>query len=801
GQRLAAAEEIRPPAWKAIAGIRAEIAGVEATAADIRRSLDASHAGDRQRRADATAAGEDLKRIAAESARARAAIDAIQERIGALRAADGPTTDQLQGQLTTLNAQYTKAKAQWKASRGVLHDAIEAIYVNPHPRAAVAQMPDSTPFLLLPVRIETRFVPGSGAAGSGAELLLRVYPDDIAVHTHEDELTDREVGEGERYWRTIFDIEKGEGTDKASARTESWKTFAELFGPSRAAWVARSTRPTNWGDLATIASADDLTFPVHDLTRVASWSRAPRTRVMPDRFVVLLYQGAAVQEIVGNAIPDELYLGPEPLDLVAEDDQQDPEDAEDSFVTVNGQLTFGSNYDWTSNFDRAVEQGMGFRIPLPDPAAQQGFDRIVVLGVMASAGAGAAQTMLETLLANHHHSPRGLTLLRQGTATNNVDGQGSGYSVNDSLEQTREVTGLDVPLFVETSDTDGRTLADALGIGYPTLQYVFNSDNTDGREAVAMNRALYPGTLGYYFDTLLRVMDEPARDRVREFFVTQVTGRGPLAALRVGDQPYGILLTSDFAHWTNPPDRVGAPGGGDRFLDGLVAVLRRFDAVWQSILPKLAWAGKQGASAGEVLLDVLGLQAASATFAQRVGYSADYLINLVDFQVGGDAFDDVIANALKDLSVTAWLRALGYDPTAAGVDARPQLLRLIYQHYTTPIDAANLVDAVPLSETAGIREYDPVAHRNYLHWLRDATTLETLSSQNFGGAPRPSALLYLKLRHALLLELNKSAVRWLVGKGYDASVTMAARTFYNIRADTPRPVGAAVAAGTAAQAG
>src|SRR6185503_5601900 len=106
-------------------------------------------------------------------------------------------------------------------------------------------------------------------------------------------------------------------------------------------------------------------------------------------------------------------------------------------------------------------------------------------------------------------------------------------------------------------------------------------------------------------------------------------------------------------------------------------------------------------------------------------------------------------------------------------------LRLIYQHYTTGLDGANLVDAVPLSETAGIREY--ATGRNYLHWLRDANTLAILSAQNFGGAAVPTALLYLKLRHALLLQLHRSSVDWLAGKGYDASMTLAPRTFHNIR--------------------
>ena len=38
---------------------------------------------------------------------------------------------------------------------------------------------------------------------SHTELWVRVYPDDIAVHTHEKILTDREVVAGELYWTEL----------------------------------------------------------------------------------------------------------------------------------------------------------------------------------------------------------------------------------------------------------------------------------------------------------------------------------------------------------------------------------------------------------------------------------------------------------------------------------------------------------------------------------------------------------------------------------------------------------------------
>ena len=56
------------------------------------------------------------------------------------------------------------------------------------------------PLALLPVRIETAYLPSTSVAG-GTDLVVRVYPDDIHVDTHEPELTSAELAAGTAYWR------------------------------------------------------------------------------------------------------------------------------------------------------------------------------------------------------------------------------------------------------------------------------------------------------------------------------------------------------------------------------------------------------------------------------------------------------------------------------------------------------------------------------------------------------------------------------------------------------------------------
>ena len=76
-----------------------------------------------------------------------------------------------------------------------------------------------------------------------------------------------------------------------------------------------------------------------------------------------------------------------------------------------------------SDFNVAVSQGLGFRVPLSEQEANTGFARIVVLGVRLSATAAASAAMVEELISSHQFSPKGFSLVPQGTPTNNTEKQ------------------------------------------------------------------------------------------------------------------------------------------------------------------------------------------------------------------------------------------------------------------------------------------------------------------------------------------------------------------------------------------
>jgi len=85
------------------------------------------------------------------------------------------------------------------------------------------------PILLLPIRLETRFMRSSLAGPM--ELLIRIYPDDIHIDTHEPLLT-----ADEQRWGAFFQQQKNATED---VKKRAWRQLVDRFGVRRAAWIGR----------------------------------------------------------------------------------------------------------------------------------------------------------------------------------------------------------------------------------------------------------------------------------------------------------------------------------------------------------------------------------------------------------------------------------------------------------------------------------------------------------------------------------------------------------------------------------
>jgi hypothetical protein len=549
------------------------------------------------------------------------------------------------------------------------------------------------------VRIETRFVAGE----RGTDLLVRLYPDDVHVDTHERELTAAEEQWGRHFWSATR--EAGDET----GRIQAWAQLARRFGPERAAWIARLLEPDP---------------PPADVPhRDGSWTRAARASLLPDRWVVLGYRGdRRVLTEWGAAIPDDLAAGPDP-NAAGE-------------AGADG-VPLDEAARWLMDFERAVAVGMALRIPLGRGKAAAGFDRLIVAGVKASLDANGSMRRLARLLEAHHYS-NGLGFLAPGTPTNNTSAARADYRRQAPPEQSYAVERpAQVPT---TGDGTGADLvARALGLPIETFQAVAGATARDDADARDMNTVLWPATWGYFLEQMLAEDSQTFSDAEladgRRHFIDHVRAAGPLPIVRVGAQPYGLLPVTSLDGW-KPPGRSTIDGAVVRFLKSLREVWRRsLDAV-----PRVEAAGDPDAT----LLHILAMEPAATAYAARPFLGRGYLETLWGFL---EREPDAAWRARQKALAEAAVKAVGLKWT-------PRLATGLFAPRAYPLD-------LPLVQAGG--DANGALAANYIGWLQ-AAGYQAIRDETFRGGP-PRTLLYLLLRHASLLERSAAAFRLQVGRG------------------------------------
>ena len=143
--------------------------------------------------------------------------------------------DALEREIASLKDVIVRNQSNLQSLKGELSDLVRKFVLPQSPQQLASQLDDSLPCLLFPVRTETRFM---GAPGS-RDLWVRVYPDDIAVHTHEKELTRDEADAGVEYWtqRTIA-ASLQDPAEKDRREKGAWRALANSYGGTRASWIA-----------------------------------------------------------------------------------------------------------------------------------------------------------------------------------------------------------------------------------------------------------------------------------------------------------------------------------------------------------------------------------------------------------------------------------------------------------------------------------------------------------------------------------------------------------------------------------
>jgi DNA uptake protein ComE-like DNA-binding protein len=377
---------------------------------------------------------------------------------------------------------------------------------------------DDRPALLLPLRLETRFKEN--------ELWLRIYPDQVSIHTHDPLLTQTEVDAGVAYFETLARSTEDE-------RRSAWRQLSKLFGPARAAWIVK-------------------TFEEHDTVEQIEvkdeeqegWFVVPKLMGLPDRFMVFGYQSLQDNsERLVCQVPGRLIRG----DLAMLGDPS------------SGLELFDSESRWVMDFSEAENRGMGIRITGEYMAEGtdllNGFSRLIVVGIRLTE-AQTGQQILEQCIENHHFST-GFGFLEYGTPTNNTEHVSSGHSERvEDHEGSYDIEVVGHPNWEDAPDeprSNAERLGYALGLGLrpEVLRKTDLAASTTDIQVKDMQTALWPATGDYLLRYMLPgVMAPEHMVQLGEYYTKYVRANGPLPGIRIGDQPYGILPVSRVEPYT-----------------------------------------------------------------------------------------------------------------------------------------------------------------------------------------------------------------------------------------------------------
>lgn len=493
------------------------------------------------------------------------------------------------------------------------------------------------PLLMLPVRLETRFAWEQGrrrlftsAPGLTPVLLVRVYPDEIHLDSHEPELTPDEQKAGAIFARAIRIA-----TDHKDQR-EAWGALIARIGVPRATWIAQLIA--------------DHKQPGSRLTRM---SRPMHARLLPDRWVAFadLPNGTTLVERAPHPVREPLETGPD-----------------------------DGGMQWMRDFDAALAAGMALTIPLPPDTTE--IRRLVVLGVRGTLDEKSGAEELQKLFVAHQYT-RGLELLDAGVPTNSVPGERAHYNSRPELEDVFQherlrilVGGGTSPLCRPNDESNGTRLAQALGLPVSTFAFVRgaggNAHRTGARVRSVLVRAVRR-RLEALFDGIL---DAGMIDSALAHAIEWVDPLGSFAALRVGAQPYGIFPVQIQG------ERTPVPG---HFPDDMRPLLDKLRAdYWEPAVASLDRVGKPGADPGATLVGFLHQDAVAREIAFRPGFGPQLSTQFVRQLAPNDA----AALAATKAALANLLTGLG----AVNAPAAP-LLNVMLQPYAVPLTAPVVEDS------------------------------------------------------------------------------------------------------------
>ena len=446
-------------------------------------------------------------------------------RHAAQRDAGGQQKAQLEGAVAAATAAVSQQKAVAQRANSAAQAALEGFASFTDPRQNVSQLSAGSPFLLLPVRVETRFA----TVNETYQLWVRIYPDDCSIDTFEPQMSESELSNAKLYWERMWAAGGVEADERGA-----WRGLVTAHGSGRASWILDNYQPVNLAAQPAKAVPTDEFLVIPTFTPLAASEAAAISSYWQ---AIWLADGDATQsnaartaleaatsaaradELIADYVPFNLtdkptppkkksdvglatqfvVFPPDPAVKQAPWSQAPrvnhladrfvvlgfhggvttleaiggvvslplytgPDPSADPSETIHPQgadLLVPDQLQWLVDFDRAVAAGMGLRINLTPAQAAQGFDRLLVIGLELSANEATATQAVEELLTHHHYGRSGLSIVPQGTPTHDSTGTSAGAPTLDDPDTTFD-DRKHFPLFTPAGDPFDRLDGDWL---------------------------------------------------------------------------------------------------------------------------------------------------------------------------------------------------------------------------------------------------------------------------------------------------------------------------------------------------
>lgn len=371
------------------------------------------------------------------------------------------------------------------------------------------------PVLLLPVKIETRYVSVIGVSyNKHLELWVRIFPDQAFLSSFNPILT-----VSERKDRVLF---------KKDSSIDNWQVLVEKYGQYRASWIIH-------------ISEDDLSAQQSDppMNHSASFF----LRWLPDSFKIYLSwrDGAAEKEIIHDLNPIQDLDG----------------------------LAFSVEADnWFFDFQKAQEKGLATRIVVPKIESDERvkgdyvkhFKRIIAVGIRREES-DTSTAHVRDLLKSHQYTSS-FSFVNYGTPTNNLKGEVSGhasgarYNARESYIRAKDGVPVQVPerdledgflkeqvgQYPVSHKTNAEKFSAAMGFEATDFKHNKHADGAESRLFGLVRKATWFALGGQMLRMLFgNHISNEAHEQLWKFYSEYVDPKGPLPTIKLGKLPYGIL--------------------------------------------------------------------------------------------------------------------------------------------------------------------------------------------------------------------------------------------------------------------